>query len=69
MMSDDLHRALEGSRDWDELRAAVGRYGYRLEPTERGIKITDGERYAKASAVDERLGRFRLEDRFGERLT
>jgi len=33
------------------------------------MTITDGERYAKASGVDERLGRFRLEERFGERLT
>jgi hypothetical protein len=68
-MGDDLNRAIEQSRSWDELRAALGRHGYRIEPTERGMKITDGERYAKASGVDERLGRFRLEARFGERLT
>ena len=43
-------------------------HGYRIEPTERGMKITDGEHYAKASGVDERLGRFRLEERFGARL-
>ena len=68
-MGDDLNRAIEQSKSWDELRAALGRHGYRIEPTERGMKITDGERYAKASGVDERLGRFRLEARFGERLT
>ena len=68
-MGDDLNRAIEQSKSWEELRAALGRHGYRIEPTERGMKITDGEHYAKASGVDERLGRFRLEERFGERLT
>lgn len=67
-MGDDLNRAIEQSKNWDELRAALARYGYRIEPTERGMKITDGEHYAKASGVDERLGRFRLEERFGARL-
>lgn len=68
-MGDDLKKAIENAKSWDELREALGRYGYRIEPTARGMKITDGERYAKASGVDERLGRFRLEERFGERLT
>ncbi len=67
-MGDDLNRAIEKSKNWGELRAALGRHGYRTLPTERGMKITDGKRYAKASGVDERLGRFRLEERFGERL-
>lgn len=67
-MGDDLNKAIEGAKSWDELQAALGRHGYRIEPTERGMKVTDGERYAKASSVDERLGRFRLEERFGERL-
>lgn len=67
-MGDDLSKAIEGAKSWDELQAALGHHGYRIEPTERGMKVTDGERYAKASSVDERLGRFRLEERFGERL-
>jgi hypothetical protein len=67
-MGDDLARALDGSKNWGELRGALARHGYEIEPTRRGMAITDGERYTKASAVDERLSRSRLEERFGEKL-
>ncbi len=67
-MGADLGRALDESKNWGELREALARHGYDLKPTERGMAITDGERHAKASAVDERLSRPRLEERFGEGL-
>ena len=67
-MGDDLGRALDESKSWSELRGALARHGYEIKPTQRGMAVTDGERYTKASAVDERLSRPRLEERFGERL-
>lgn len=67
-MGDDLSRTLGSAREWGEVREALGRHGYRLEPTERGMIVTDGEHYAKASSVDERLSRPRLEARFGQSL-
>ncbi|MEP0547687.1 MAG: relaxase/mobilization nuclease domain-containing protein [Rhodothermales bacterium] len=67
-MGDDLGRTLGSAKGWSEVHEALGRRGYRLEPTERGMVVTDGERYAKASSVDERLSRPRLEARFGQTL-
>lgn len=68
-MGDDLDNSIRNAKDWKDLQEALGRHGYRIEPTDRGLKITDGDRYAKASSVDERLGRGRLEERFGEPFT
>jgi hypothetical protein len=67
-MGDDLYHTLGSAKGWGEVREALGCHGYRLEPTERGMVVTDGERYAKASSVDERLSRPRLEARFGQSL-
>lgn len=67
-MGGDLGRALDESKSWSELRGALARHGYDIKPTQRGMAVTDGERYTKASAVDERLSRPRLEERFGEKL-
>lgn len=67
-MGGDLGRALDESKSWSELRGALARHGYEIKPTPRGMAVTDGERYTKASAVDERLSRPRLEERFGEKL-
>jgi hypothetical protein len=67
-MGDDLDRTLGSAKGWSEVREALDRHGYRLEPTERGMVVTDGERYAKASSVDERLSRPRLEARLGQSL-
>ena len=64
----DIGATFREAKSWDELSQRLIRYGYRIEPTARGMTITDGEWHAKASGIDPEGSRFKLEERFGERL-
>ncbi len=53
------------SRSWAELEDRLHRQGLALKARGRGLVVTDGVHYVKASEVDRAVSRGRLEARFG----
>lgn len=60
--------AFREAKSWSDLAGRLELHGYRVEATGRGMVVTDGKRYAKASSVSPDASRFRLEERFGKGL-
>lgn len=59
---------LREAKSWGELTRRLGQHSIKVEWREQGMVFADGQRYAKASAVDREASRFRLEQRFGQTL-
>lgn len=57
------------AKSWAELMGALRQHGLRVEARGRGVVITDGRHYAKASSVDREASLPRLERRFGQTLS
>ncbi len=53
---------------WQELRDGLAEQGLWVEAKGRGMIVTDGHEYLKASRVDREASRSKMEDRFGETL-
>jgi len=65
-------RARESMRDaksWPELEYRLQQQGLRLKPNNRGLVVTDGKHFSKASAVRKDASLPRLERRFQQRYT
>lgn len=56
---------LREARSWNDLAARLDRRGLALEARGRGLVVTDGTVYVKASSLDRSVSRGRLEARFG----
>ncbi len=61
-----LGEAFESSTGWEELQMAMASHGFRVQEYGQGHIVTDGEAYAKLSAMGKANGRRALETRFGE---
>ena len=57
------------AKSWGELIHALKQHGLRVEAKSRGMVITDGQRFTAASRVTPEASRFRLERRFGQKLS
>lgn len=60
-----LQPEIEAARSWTDLFDRLADHGVTLVPRGRGFVLTDGEQTVKASSVDRRASRQRLEERFG----
>lgn len=63
-----IRRLFRSSNSWAELEAKLKDVGLRLERRGRGVVVTDGKRRIKASRIDRRGSKRRLEERFGQRF-
>jgi len=65
--TDEILAAVEAVQNWQEIHAALGRFGLEVKPHGNGLVMKDrhGKHTVKASAVDRYLSLKKLEARFG----
>jgi|GEM_PF-2189256 len=59
---------LEAASSWSDLAVRLQANGIRLEARGRGLVVTDGDIFVKASSIGRSYSRGRLEERFGQTL-
>jgi hypothetical protein len=62
----ELGPELGEARSWSDLAVRLQVHGVHLEARGRGLVVTDGEVYVKASSIGREYSRGRLEERFGQ---
>lgn len=62
----ELGPELAEARSWSDLAVRLEVHGVHLEARGRGLVVTDGEVYVKASSIGREYSRGRLEARFGQ---
>ncbi len=69
VVRDKVGQDIPQAKSWGELVGALKQHGLRVEARSRGMVITDGQRFTAASRVTPEASRFRLERRFGQKLS
>ncbi len=64
----ELAPHFEAARSWSDLAVRLEANGIRFQARGRGMVVTDGEVYAKASSIGREYSRGKLEARFGQGL-
>ena len=64
----ELAPHFEAARSWSDLAVRLEANGFRFQARGRGMVVTDGEVYAKASSIGREYSRGKLEARFGQGL-